>query len=103
MDGHRVARKTLEALRKFAVQRVQEGLSPERIMEVFGFSRPCIYRWIKIFKEKGMEGLDAHPAPGKKPLLSLKQKSGCMIRFLKKRPWILALKRCSGHKSFSKP
>ena len=44
-DGRKLSPKTLEEIRARAVQRVQEGESPERVIKTLGFSRACIYNW----------------------------------------------------------
>jgi len=44
---------TLEALRERAVQRVQEGESPEVVARVFGIGRTAIYRWLAEYRRGG--------------------------------------------------
>lgn len=86
MDARHLSRQTLEELRKLAVQRVQDGISPERVTQVLGFSSPCIYRWLNIYKAKGMEGLNSHPAPGKQPKLDAGQRAWLFETLLEKTP-----------------
>src|SRR5690606_13514129 len=86
MDARHLSRQTLEELRKLAVQRVQDGISPERVTQVLGFSSPCIYRWLNIYKAKGMEGLNSHPAPGKQPKLDAGQRAWLCEALLEKTP-----------------
>jgi transposase len=86
MDGRHLSRKTLEELRKIAVQRVLEGVSPELITRIFGFSRASIYRWINRFRSGGDGGLDWHPAPGKAPLINDANRSWLMRTLLNKTP-----------------
>jgi transposase len=86
MDARHLARKTLEDLRKLAVQRVLDGTSPELVTRVFGFSSPCIYRWLNIYKAQGMEGLNSHPAPGKLPKLNADHRAWLLSTLLEKTP-----------------
>lgn len=86
MDARHLSRQTLEELRKLAVQRVRDGVSPELVTQVLGFSSPCIYRWLNIYKAKGMEGLKSHPAPGKQPKLDAGQRAWLLETLLEKTP-----------------
>lgn len=86
MDARHLSRQTLEELRKLAVQRVKDGVSPELVTQVLGFSGPCIYRWLNIFNAKGMEGLNSHPAPGKQPKLNTDQRAWLLDTLLEKTP-----------------
>lgn len=86
MDARHFSRQTLEELRKLAVQRVQDGVSPELVTQVLGISSPCIYRWLNIYKAKGMEGLNSHPAPGKQPKLTVDQRAWLLETLLEKTP-----------------
>jgi len=86
MDARHLSRETLEDLRKLAVQRVLDGMSPELVVRVLGFSSPCIYRWMNIYRVKGLEGLDSHPAPGKQPKLNEDHRTWLLDTLLEKTP-----------------
>jgi hypothetical protein len=45
-DGRTLDRKTLEAIRLMAVERVREGESAAQVIEAYGFNRTTIYKWI---------------------------------------------------------
>lgn len=86
MDGRQLAPKTLEQLRKLGMERIREGMSPELVIRVFGFSRRTVYRWIERFKSGGEAGLDWRPAPGKQPLLDEANRSWLLETLLRKTP-----------------
>ena len=50
-DARTLDHATLEALRERAVQRVQEGESPEVVARVFWIGRTAIYRWLASVPE----------------------------------------------------
>jgi transposase len=56
-DGRKLSPKTLEEIRKRAVQRVQDGESPEKVIETLGFARACIYNWLARYRAGGWHGL----------------------------------------------
>jgi transposase len=56
-DGRKLSPKTLEEFRTRAVQRVQEGESPERVIKTLGFSRACIYNWLARYRAGGWHAL----------------------------------------------
>jgi len=72
-DGRALDHKTLEEIRIRAVQRVEEGESPEAIVSALGFSRSCIYDWIAKYREGGIEALRAKPLSGRPSKLKGKQ------------------------------
>jgi transposase len=77
----------MEEIRIRAVLAVREdGKSPEDVIETFGMNRRDIYRWLKIFEVSGLEGLKAHPAPGKKPKLTENQRKRIAQIMRKKTP-----------------
>lgn len=57
-----------------AVRRVREGERPSAVIKSYGLCRTTIYRWLRIAKRKGLDGLKArkHPGPGSK--LTARQK-----------------------------
>lgn len=65
---------TLETIRRLAVRRVREGEKPSEVIKSFGFCRTTIYRWLRIERRQGEEGLRARKAPGPRPQLTDQQK-----------------------------
>lgn len=72
-DGRKLSREALADLRIKAVQRVEAGESPEDVIDLLGFHRSNIYRWIAKYREGGYEALRKKTAPGKPPKLNGKQ------------------------------
>lgn len=52
-DGRRLDHKTLEEIRRMAVQRVREGEAPPAVVASYGFHRTSIYRWLKAAAGRG--------------------------------------------------
>ncbi len=52
-DGRTFDHKTLEEIRRMAVQRVREGEKPSVVIASFGFNRPVIYKWLKAAAGRG--------------------------------------------------
>jgi len=57
-DGRQLDHKTLEEMRRMAVQRVREGEKAAEVMASYGFSRTSIYRWLNAASGRG-HGLKA--------------------------------------------
>ncbi len=73
IDGRKLSREALADIRIKAVQRVEDGESPEEVIDLLGFHRSCIYRWIAQYRESGFEGLKKKSASGKQPKLNGQQ------------------------------
>ena len=73
VDGRKLSREALADIRIKAVQRVEDGESPEEVIDLLGFHRSCIYRWIAQYREGGLEGLKKKSATGKQPKLNGQQ------------------------------
>ncbi len=56
-DGRKLSREALADIRIKAAQRVEEGESPEEVIELLGFHRSNIYHWIAQYREGGFEAL----------------------------------------------
>lgn len=56
-DGRKLNHKTLEEIRTRAVQRVQDGESPETVVKALGFARACIYNWLARYRSGGWQAL----------------------------------------------
>ncbi|MDR2637480.1 MAG: IS630 family transposase [Zoogloeaceae bacterium] len=74
-DGRKLDHRTLEAIRKMAVERVWEGEKPSQVIASYGFSRPVIYRWLKAAngRGKGLRALASHKGTGRPRKLTLRQ------------------------------
>jgi len=66
-DGRTLDHRTLEEIRKMAVERVREGERPSAVIASYGFHRCVIYRWLKQARGrgKGLKALTARPATGR--------------------------------------
>ncbi len=77
IDGRKLKHEVLSELRKRAVARVQSGESPEVVVRAMGFSRPCIYNWLSMYRAGGWKALDARKRGGRPRKLK-----GNMIRWV---------------------
>ena len=57
-DGRQLDHKTLEEIRRMAVERVREGEKPSAVIVSYGFCRTTIYKWLNTTKGRG-RGLSA--------------------------------------------
>jgi transposase len=66
-DGRTLDHRTLEEIRKMAVERVREGEAPSAVMASYGFCRTTIYKWLRqaAGPGKGLRALAARPATGR--------------------------------------
>ena len=69
-DGRKLDAKTLEQIRTRAVQRVQDGESPEVVVKALGFARACIYNWLARYRAGGWQALRSVKASGRPKRLS---------------------------------
>jgi transposase len=81
LDGRTLSHETSEGIRRMAVQRVKEGEKPSVVIKSFGLGRTSIYRWLRLERKNGAQGLAARKHPGPKPTLTPQQK-------LRVRRWI---------------
>jgi transposase len=85
-DGRKLSHEALEHLRIHAVKSVvQQGKSPERVIESIGFGRTVIYDWLKKYKEGGWKALKSKTAKGRDPLITQAEEKK-LERWLKKDP-----------------
>ena len=54
-DGRKLGPKAMEQIRMRAVQRVQDGESPEEVIQAFGLCRACIYNWLARYRGGGWD------------------------------------------------
>jgi transposase len=76
-DGRKLDHKTLEEIRRMAVERVWEGEDPSEVIASYGFCRTTIYKWLRAAKGKGKgRGLDvlrSRKGTGRPPKLTKAQ------------------------------
>jgi transposase len=74
-DGRTLDHKTLEEIRRMAVQRVHEGERPSAVIASYGFCRQVIYKWLRQAKGKnhGLRALRSRKGTGRPRRLSDKQ------------------------------
>ncbi len=63
----------MEEIRIHAVERVQDGESPELVIQSLGFSRACIYNWLARYRAGGWHALRTGQRSGRPKKLSGKQ------------------------------
>ena len=57
-DGRTLDHRTLEAIRRMAVERVREGQAPGAVIASYGFCRTTIYKWLRHVSSRG-RGINA--------------------------------------------
>jgi transposase len=74
-DGRKLDHRTLEEIRKMAVERVREGEHPGMVIASYGFHRSVIYRWLKAAngRGKGLKALAARKGTGRPRKLTAAQ------------------------------
>jgi transposase len=74
-DGRTLDHKTLEEIRRMAVERVQEGEAPSVVIASYGFCRTTIYKWLREVRRGGRgDPLLSSKGTGRPPKLTGKQK-----------------------------
>lgn len=64
-DARKLSTEEQALLRRLAVQRVLNGESPKSVSESYGLGKKTIFVWLKIAREKGLDGLAPKPRPGR--------------------------------------
>lgn len=82
VDGRSLDHRTLEHMRRLAVQRVTDGEKPSAVVKSLGFCRTSIYKWLRAFRKRGEAGLIGRKSAGPQPKLTNAQK-------LRVRQWIV--------------
>ena len=67
----------MEEIRVRAIQRVQAGESPEKVIETLGFARACIYNWLARYRAGGWHALRTGDRSGRP-----KKLSGSQVRWI---------------------
>src|ERR1700756_5181969 len=72
-DGRTLDHKTLEEIRRMAVERVREGEEPSAVIASYGFCRTTIYKWLKKAsgRGRGLRALRSRKGTGRPPKLML--------------------------------
>ena len=74
-DGRKLDHKTLEEIRRMAVERVREGETPSAVIASYGFCRTTIYKWLNLAKRGGRgDPLRSRKATGRPTKLTARQK-----------------------------
>lgn len=68
----------LEARRRLAVARVNEGWKQKDVAAFLGVSTKAVGNWVAAYRASGDGGLDAKPRTGPKPKLSRRQEQGVL-------------------------
>src|SRR6266851_1367985 len=74
IDGRSLNHQTLEQLRRAAVERVMGGERPRDVVTSLGFYRTSIYKWLRMHRREGVEGLRSRRAKGPTPRLGEEQR-----------------------------
>jgi transposase len=76
-DGRKFDRKTLEEIRRMAVERVREGEPAASVIEAYGFNRTTIYKWLQAALQPGLgiRALRSTKATGRPRTLTPRQES----------------------------
>jgi transposase len=74
-DGRTLDHRTLEEIRRMAVERVREGEAPSAVIASYGFCRTTIYKWLRLAKRGGRnrDPLRSRKATGRPTKLTGKQ------------------------------
>lgn len=74
-DGRQLDHRTLEEIRKMALERVREGEKPSAVIRSYGFHRSVIYRWMKAAagRGKGLRALASRQGTGRPKKLTAAQ------------------------------
>ena len=74
-DGRTLDHKTLEEMRRMAVQRVREGERAAAVMASLGLHRTVIYKWLNAAagRGRGLRALRSTPATGRPRTLTSAQ------------------------------
>lgn len=74
----------MEARRRLAVTRVNEGIPPKQVAEVLGVHVESVRQWVRTYRAHGEEGLAGKPHPGRQPFLTADQEQQVLQWLLEK-------------------
>ena len=63
-DARSLDHKTLETLRRRAVECVQDGEHPADVARILGVKVQVVYKWLSMYRAGGWDALRAKPIPG---------------------------------------
>ena len=86
LDGRKLKHEVLEAIRIRAVQAVQSGRSPEDVIAALGMTRGCIYKWLAVFNNGGIDALRGKKLFGRPTKLTAQQISWVYKTIVGKNP-----------------
>jgi len=73
-DGRGIHRETLEYLRAQSIKLWKKGKSIDDISEFCGVHFTVVYKWIRVYKQNGLNGLKRRKAKGAEPKLKKEDK-----------------------------
>ena len=73
-DGRKISRETLEYLREQSIKLWKDEKDINDIADFCGVHFTVIYKWIRIYKQRGKEGLKKRKAKGAEPKLNKEDK-----------------------------
>jgi transposase len=82
----------LEARRRLAVQRVNEGWQQKDVAAFLGVSTKAVSNWVAAYRAAGDDGLKGKPHPGPKPKLSRRQEAAVLS-------WLARSPKAFGYKT----
>jgi transposase len=71
-------RSGMEARRRLAVQRVNEGWTQKDVAAFLGVNPVTVNKWVRVYRAAGDDGLAATPHPGRTPFLTAEQEADVM-------------------------
>lgn len=74
VDGRKISHGKRERIRVRAVQRVEAGESPEKVIKDLGFHRSCIYQWLAKYRKYGYYALKTKKISGRPTKISYDQR-----------------------------
>jgi|SRR4051794_6727598 len=83
--GNRGSASELEARRRLAVARVNEGWKQVDVAAFLGVSTKAVGNWVAAYRERGDDGLKGKPHPGPSPKLTGRQERS-VLSWLAKSP-----------------
>lgn len=82
-DGRSISRETLEYLRKQSIRLWKRDKSVDDISDFCGVHFTVVYKWVRLYKQKGLGGLKRRKAKGAEPKLNHEDKTQ-IISWLRK-------------------